>query len=214
MRVYPTPLLLFFGFLSACTVSQPGGTSGGVPAGTIVAFAGPREAVPLGWLVCDGAHLDGSDQTHATLFGAIGYTWGGDSTSGFRLPDLGGYFLRGVTEDSTRDYGLSDRYKSLDGNEQVTDAGVGSYQLDATALPRSRVFTGGTTSSGAHVHPIGENPFPNRRPYGTLASGGEGSERQFRSNEAGNHVHGVFINRGGDRETRPVNAYVYWIIKQ
>ena len=211
MRLYRHLWLLI---TATCLCACAAGRTGGVPAGTIVAFAGLPSALPAGWLPCNGGYLPGGAKENAALFAAIGYQWGGDEARGFRLPDLGGQFLRGVTADSTRDYGLADRFKRTETNEQRPDGGVGSYQLDATALPRSRVFIGGTNSAGAHVHPVADNPYPNRRSYGTLASGGEGTEGQFRTNEAGNHVHSVFINRGGDMETRPANASVYWIIKR
>ena len=47
------------------------------------------------WLPCDGRELDIG--LYSALFAAIGIAWGGDVKKGkFNLPDLQGYFLRGV----------------------------------------------------------------------------------------------------------------------
>lgn len=66
--------------------------TGNIPAGAVQAFA--MQTVPSGWLECDGAAV--SRTTYATLFAAIGTTFGaGDGTTTFNLPDLRGYFVRG-----------------------------------------------------------------------------------------------------------------------
>lgn len=57
------------------------------PAGIIMPFAGA--ATPSGWLECTGAAV--SRTTYATLFAAIGTTWGaGDGSTTFNLPDMRG----------------------------------------------------------------------------------------------------------------------------
>lgn len=56
-------------------------------AGIIQMFAGATP--PTGWLVCDGSAI--SRTTYATLFAAIGTTWGaGDGSTTFNIPDLRG----------------------------------------------------------------------------------------------------------------------------
>lgn len=56
-------------------------------AGVIQMFGGSTP--PAGWLLCDGAAV--SRTTYATLFAAIGTTWGaGDGSTTFNLPDLRG----------------------------------------------------------------------------------------------------------------------------
>lgn len=63
------------------------GKSSGVPSGVLAPFAGAT--VPSGWLICDGAAV--SRTTYASLFTAIGTTWGvGDGSSTFNTPDLRG----------------------------------------------------------------------------------------------------------------------------
>jgi microcystin-dependent protein len=57
----------------------------GVPAGTIMPFAGAT--VPYGWVACDGASYARTGQ-YSALFAAIGTGWGG-SGSNFNVPNLG-----------------------------------------------------------------------------------------------------------------------------
>ena len=59
--------------------------TGGVPAGTLLDFAGP--VAPSGYLLCDGSSY--STTTYSGLFNAISYTWGGTGSS-FNVPDLRG----------------------------------------------------------------------------------------------------------------------------
>ena len=69
----------------------------GVPIGTILPYAG--NTAPEGTLMCNGAAI--SRTTYAELFAAIGTTWGaGDEETTFNVPDLRGYFIRGVGRNS------------------------------------------------------------------------------------------------------------------
>jgi hypothetical protein len=68
-----------------------GGTTGGItPVGTVIYFA--NTSAPTGYIKANGAPL--STTTYASLFAAIGYTFGGSGAS-FNLPDLRGEFIRG-----------------------------------------------------------------------------------------------------------------------
>lgn len=61
--------------------------------GFIKPYAGT--SIPTGYLLCNGAAI--SRAQYPELFAAIGTTWGaGDGSSTFNVPDLRGYFLRGV----------------------------------------------------------------------------------------------------------------------
>lgn len=67
--------------------------SGEIMAGQIVFCAG--NSIPNGYLECNGATV--SRTTYATLFAAIGSTYGaGDGATTFNLPDLRGEFIRGA----------------------------------------------------------------------------------------------------------------------
>jgi microcystin-dependent protein/3D (Asp-Asp-Asp) domain-containing protein len=65
------------------TVSLPASTNGLLPAGAITQFAGA--AAPTGYLLCTGQSV--STTTFASLFSAIGYTYGG-SGGFFNVPNL------------------------------------------------------------------------------------------------------------------------------
>lgn len=65
---------------------------GGIPTGTIVAFAGSN--IPDGWLLCDGGAI--SRTTYSNLFTAIETTYGsGNGSTTFNLPNLIDKFIEG-----------------------------------------------------------------------------------------------------------------------
>jgi len=75
-----------------------------MPPGAVSAFA--MNAAPAGWLAANGTGV--STTTYPALFTAIGYQFGGSGGT-FNLPDLRGYFVRGVDNgrgvDSGRAFG-------------------------------------------------------------------------------------------------------------
>src|ERR1051326_3150408 len=81
------------------------------PLGTVIAYSGnfvpnlTKWEEDHGWLLCDGRMLDRTEQNqkYQPLFDAIGSSWGGDGANKFNLPDLQGYFLRGVDGNAGRD---------------------------------------------------------------------------------------------------------------
>jgi microcystin-dependent protein len=52
-------------------------------------------AVPTGWLYCNGADYDPNDPTYSALFGAIGFAYG-SSGGRFRVPNFSGRFPVGA----------------------------------------------------------------------------------------------------------------------
>jgi hypothetical protein len=77
---------------TAATLDATGITTGGVPAGAVMAFA--MNSAPTGWLAADGAAV--SRSTYARLFAAVGTTHGvGNGSTTFNVPDLRGIFVRG-----------------------------------------------------------------------------------------------------------------------
>jgi hypothetical protein len=114
--------------------------------------------------------------------------------------------LRGVDHGSGRDPDAASRLAVAKGGN-LGDA-VGTVQSWATGLPVSGF---GTTHSGAHTHNIvgaiyqgsgvTRGTFPGGTPFALNASV---------TDSQGDHVHNV---TGGDGETRPVNAYVEYIVK-
>mgnify|MGYP001471603101 CR=1 FL=1 len=111
-------------------VNQTGGTfSAQIPAGMVQAYAG--SAAPTGWLKCNGAAV--SRTTYATLFAAIGTTYGsGDGASTFNIPELRGEFVRGWDDSRGIDSGRT----------------LGSFQLDEFKS-HTHTFKGSTGSGGS-----------------------------------------------------------------
>jgi Phage Tail Collar Domain len=117
------------------------------PIGSIIAYAGEIDRVweaANGWMHCDGRQLNRRAPDYAALFDAIRFAWGGDGRNMFSIPDLQGFFLRGV-------YGASDYLTPVpfqvdpDRNEriQIRPGGnqgdkVGSVQSFGTALPTAK----------------------------------------------------------------------------
>lgn len=159
----------------------------GAPPGTIVAYGGAT--APPGWLVCDGSAVSSAD--YPGLFAAIGTAWGAGSgpDTDFHLPDLRGRFLRGVDNAAGRDRGAASREASNAGGN--TGDSVGTVQGHATARPSnpfqveiSDANTDGGDSNCIDTGEVCQSPL-----------------RRYT------------VSRGGDPETRPVNAAATFIIK-
>jgi len=209
-----------------------------VPIGSIIAYAGEIDVRGAGrdvgvwennngWLLCDGRLLS-ADPTGGfwDLFGAIGFAWGAaKDRRHFNIPNLQGYFLRGVdlSRDHVVDPDCNARKNPYGGN---TGAKVGSFQSFATALPNATARAADpedpgdannpaspkfwTSHAGGHTHylPFELNALRDvNGQNNTVAYPGPG----MRTDPVeGDHEHDI---RGGNRETRPVNAYVHWIIR-
>lgn len=157
-----------------------------IPVGMIMPFAGDVSKIPSGWLLCDGSQV--SRSTYASLFDVISTNWGrGDNATTFHLPDLRGRFLRGVDGGSQRDPDWNLRTASNEGGN--IGEKVGSVQEDELK---------------SHSH----NYADSRNAGDTSADN---------SDERAATIHEDDIGRTtapfGGNETRPKNAYVYYIIK-
>lgn len=178
----------------------------GVPVGTVIAFAGEisgqdakgmavTATAPRGWVVCDGRKLHRA--MFPELFAAIGYRYlkNGEAPSVYyRVPDLQGYFLRGVDPAGKVD---------PDNDERKTPAGaaaspplVGSIQGCALQL---------------HEHTYVEPSLAGTTP-------GEGSPvNMIKTADAPTKA--VVAESGSNppltsaKETRAVNVAVYYLIK-
>jgi len=180
-------LLLQFAVLSnAQTVSNE------MPIGTVVAWAGNRAMLPKGWLVCDGSQI--SKDNFPKLCSILGNSWGpADAELSvaklFYLPDLRGVFLRGVNE------GRNDAYADLDAEKR-------GYKVSTkpTNFQSNQVGSFQTDTLKQHSHKFA-SPI-----NGATVSYSEKTQ-----------VHADFgstqTDSFGGTETRPKNAYVYWIIK-
>lgn len=172
--------------LQAATKQYVDGLTGS-PAGIIAPFAGT--SAPTGWLACQGQAV--SRTTYATLFTAIGTTWGsGDGSTTFNLPDLRGMFLRGTGTNATGS------------SSGAAGPSVGAYAAD-TYLNHSHAVTDpGHTHTyagigGANAVIAGSNQY-NTSTLTTSSS-----------------TTGLTVNTSttGGTETKPKNYGVLYIIK-
>ena len=111
----------------------------GVPSGAVAHFA--MNTAPTGWLKANGAAI--SRTTYATLFAAIGTTFGsGDGSTTFNLPDLRGRFTRNWADDGSIDSGRS--FGSTQDHQIQQHQHSLAVGNDVTSAPAAG--TGGTVS--------------------------------------------------------------------
>ena len=160
------------------------------PIRTIVPFAGAQGTISVGWELCDGRPVLRVGR-YRRLFAVLNTTWGGgDGNTTFNLPDLRGRFLRGV--DSTPDDVKRDPDRNLRKNSdgKVVGNQVGSLQEDALQT---------------HNHPISGRVLPDAKSWVGPAGSTFGTD--------GNISAKTEESPQKQSETRPENAYVYWIIR-
>ncbi|HYG80221.1 MAG TPA: tail fiber protein [Pyrinomonadaceae bacterium] len=189
-----------------------------VPIGTILAYAGPIDGShppPQGWLLCDGSAVRASDfealwrKLRVPQGTGFRGAWGGDGNPNFNLPDLVGRFLRGVDKDlagqpsnPARDPDRDDAKRPASRPGGNTGNNVGSMQ-GHEFLSHKHVLT-----DPKHSH-----DFSASRVDGAGAPGQRhpsGLEHAFGTDRSAT---GITMEPTGGSETRPVNAYVYWLIR-
>jgi rhizosphere induced protein len=184
------------------------------PIGVVLPYAGPlantettekinvvqiaANLAQAGWLFCDGSQLVIAD--YRALHGVIGIAYGGDKTH-FRVPDLRGRFIRGVTGklehgETGRDPESDISKRSASGKWGNEGNRVGSLQSDC--------FQGhehNYNGVGKSVPPtLGPGDTPN---VGIVAE--VTSEEVSQSKDDG--------KPRVSSETRPVNLYLNYIIR-
>lgn len=143
------------------------------PTGTIILWAGSKSGatVPSGWLVCDGSAI--SRTTYATLFAAIGTTYGtGDGSTTFNLPSgTGGQIPSGITlTANTRPANVTSGVQSANHTHNGTSGdNSGSHTHNGTS----------GTESAEHVHNV------------SITTG----------NQSANHFHTFTLNPGETSNT-------------
>lgn len=143
-----------------------------------------RELKDQGWLPCDGAAVE--RDRYDVLHLAIGECWGaGDKVSTFNVPDLRGYFLRGVDDGAGHDPDAESRIAIQKGGNQGDE--VGSFQADQL---------------GTHQH-----TFQGANYSGPVVPAGSSFFRIL-------SVSPEMLNTepAGGAETRPRNVYVNFLI--
>jgi microcystin-dependent protein len=167
-----------------------------IPAGSVQAFMGT--AAPAGWLFCDGSAV--SRTTYADLFAAMGSACGsGDGINTFNLPDLRGQFLRGVDGGAGRDPDTGARTAMASGGN-AGDA-VGSIQVE-----QIQSHTHLVTDPG-HVHTLNQVALAAGAANVSIPTGGGPGINTSSATT------GLTNQNAGGNETRPINAYCYYIIK-
>jgi microcystin-dependent protein len=189
------------------------------PPGSIVAFAGT--VAPPGWLMCNTS-LPVSRTTYAALFAAIGTNYGsGDGSATFNLPDFRGRFLRGVDAGAGLDPDSGSR-TAMNSGGNIGNA-VGSVQGSAFAN-HNHQNASFASSSHHHFLPFGSDGFGLYGSEGRFGSRGLTIGRAFVAANVANaatteslsdvpDASATVPGDGGSTETRPVNAYVNYIIK-
>ena len=141
------------------------------PAGAVMAFA--QAGTPDGWLKANGLNV--SRTTYATLFAAIGTTYGvGDGSTTFGLPDMRGEFARGLDDGRGVDAGRTLGSSQADEFESHNHAITSNFILgntDNTRNNSNQVADRGATNS---------NYDPNANPTYTAANSG-GTETRPRN---------------------------------
>lgn len=188
--------------------AEVAGNASPAPIGSMMIFAGPKDKVPAGWLICDGRELNRT--SYAALYSVIGTAWGhGNGSTTFRIPDMRGVFPRGVSE-GRYDNDYTNRPAMYAGGN--TNNNVGSFQGESL---KSHNHTAKIGNSGNHTHKI----FTTADDDGQNESVAEGNDSPdpkhlIETDPAGAHTHSITIDiSGGGNETRPDNVYVYYIIK-
>lgn len=170
------------------------------PVGTVIKFT--SDIVPNGWLLCDGQAVPRTG-TYAALFALIANTHGqGDGTTTFNIPDYRGRFLRGVDSAAGRDPNSGARTAMNTGG--ATGNNVGSVQGSDFASHQHTmrvVSSAGSVPLSSSNH-IGSSGVGNAVPvyYAQNFTGADTTLTTVVASSAGN-------------ETRPVNAYVNYLIK-
>ena len=158
--------------------------------GSVAAFAGPTDAIPNGWLLCDGRVLP-REGAYKRLFDVIKTAHGaGTNSSTFNLPDYRGMFLRGVNLDSNDAFADPNAKARTNAVASGTATGnqVGSVQTDELKK-HSHTFRAENVSKH------------NNGPYVARDDDGNDTSTTQTTSEV-----------GGD-ESRPKNICVHYIIK-
>jgi microcystin-dependent protein len=183
-----------------------------LPVGSVAVFAGQvtgqskgakdchvTQVERHGWMVCDGRQLHRA--RFPELFAAIGYRYlkAGEAPGPlFRIPDLQGYFLRGVDPGGKIDPDTAVR--TMPDGEPASSPRVGSIQASAFRLHEHDYQQADATSVISQVEGIGASLVkPTTQPTSKVVAEGEEKEDPKSFTSA--------------KETRPINVAVYYIIK-
>lgn len=209
-----------------------GESSVSLPIGTIIAYSGRlddgegsiavrKSLARSGWLVCDGKTRVTAER-HPLLYQSLLTTWG-NTKSPIYTPDLSNQFLRGVSYEE-------------DWHEERYYGKSGDHSKWTEALSHARVGTRQIANTGSHWHPLNhlfetgyEMKTGSQAVRLTYTTDREGliNEIKSRSNgylgrtmdtfsedvSAEEALEGPLSKERLDRESRPENVYVHFLIK-
>jgi len=153
------------------------------PVGEVIMFAGAT--APFGYLICNGAAVNRT--TYAALFAVCGTSFGpGNGVTTFNVPDLQGRFVRMVN---------------------------GATGADPDSASRTAMFTGGAT--GNNIGSVqGDQLKAHNHTMKFIPPGADPENFDEATIGPGNGFPAsVQTSSTGGSETRPVNAYLNFIIK-
>ena len=170
---------------------------------------------PAGWLLCDGAPV--SRAAFPDLWNAIGFNWGGaDNTPGsevFYVPDLRAKFLRGVMPDSGYDRTVARPGAPIEGN---TTNQVGSNQGDGIRSHNHELENGPEPirydNFGSARSKVGWGFNPAIAMEFTYSATPYSPQEYLEEITMGRHLR-ISQNLEATGDTRPLNAYVNYLIK-
>lgn len=169
-----------------------------LPVGLVGDFAGVN--APQGWLFCYGQTV--SRITYADLFAVIGTVFGvGDGSTTFGLPDCRGRAVAG--QDDMGTVSANRLTSPLNGDSFGATGGVEEHTLTTSEVP---VFTGTTSSDGAHTHTATPatslyrvSSSGNIRRTTNTSSSAHPTQNNLTTLADGAHTHTVSVNStGGD----------------
>jgi microcystin-dependent protein len=143
----------FYYYSGSAWINLTSGGTGGVPSGTIMAFAG--STAPSGWLICDGSAV--SRTTYSNLFSTVSTNYGaGNGSTTFNLPDLRGRTIFGMDNMGGTAANRLTTTSGINANNTLgATGGSQSVTLSTTNLPsHNHTFSGNTvtTSDNSHSH--------------------------------------------------------------
>jgi hypothetical protein len=175
------------------------------PPGAMTQFAGDKQHIPAGWLVCDGSSYSSNPAgLYYNLYKAISTRFGSDGAGPdgfdrFKVPNMNGLFPRGVINDA----GIGNAGKGGSDNAVVvnhTHSGSGT-----TASGGHHAHNAWCDSGGHHAHGANTNhPFVGGGAggqTGLLYTGGQRDNYGVQGisvHGGGDHTHGIGIHGGGD----------------